>query len=179
MPQFKKNYKNVEIAVVTGDITQQQVDAIVNPANSRMVMGGGVAVAIKRAGGKEIENEAVRHAPVPVGEAVATTAGNLKAKYVIHAPTMTGPAIRIDKTNVKLATKGALKCAEQLKIKSVAFPGMGTGVGGVNQKQAAEVMLRELKQHVDEGTVLREVIFVGFTQNLAKIFRESADKVLS
>jgi len=94
MTSFERTYKGVRIVVLTGDITKQEVDAIVNPANSMLVMGGGVAGAIKRVGGKEIEDESVKHAPVPVGEAVATGAGRLKAKYVIHAPTMERPAAR-------------------------------------------------------------------------------------
>jgi len=132
MTSFERAYKGVRIVVLTGDITEQEVDAIVNPANSMLVMGGGVAGAIKRVGGKEIEDEAVKHAPVQVGEAVATGAGRLKAKYVIHAPTMERPAMRIGKRNVGLSVRGALKCAEGLKIRSMAFPGMGTGVGGLS-----------------------------------------------
>lgn len=83
MASFERTYKGVRIVVVTGDITQQEVDAIVNPANSMLIMGGGAAGAIKRVGGKEIEDEAVKHAPVPVGEPVATGASRLKAKYVV------------------------------------------------------------------------------------------------
>lgn len=80
---FDYSYKNVKISVITGDITRLEVDAIVNPANSMLIMGGGVAGAIKRVGGKEIEDEALKYAPVPVGKAIATKAGKLKAKYVI------------------------------------------------------------------------------------------------
>ncbi|MEA2089868.1 MAG: macro domain-containing protein [Thermoproteota archaeon] len=177
MSYFKKKYKDIEIVILTGDITQQLADAVVNPANSLMIMGGGVAGAIKRAGGKGIEDQAIQQARVPVGEAVATTAGSLKAKYVIHAPTMTRPAMRIGKGNVSLATRGVLKCAKQHEIKSIAFPMMGTGVGGVNPKEAAEAMLHQLKRHVDKGTALREVILVGFTEELAKIFRDAIDEV--
>ena len=84
MDKIERTHKGVEIVAITGDITKQKVEAIVNPANSWMLMGGGAAGAIKRTGGKEIEDEAVKHAPVPVGKAIATGGGKLKAKYVMN-----------------------------------------------------------------------------------------------
>ena len=95
------------LVVQKGDITELKVDAIVNPANSSGYMGGGVAGVIKRIGGFEIEKEAVSKAPIPVGDAVVTTAGKLPCKYVIHAPTMKQPAMRIGVENVRLATRAA------------------------------------------------------------------------
>ena len=173
MAKFERSYKGVKLIVEKGDITKLEVDAIVNAANSMLIMGGGVAGAILRAGGKEIQEEALKYAPVPVGKAVATKAGKLKAKYVIHAPTMERPAMRIGRENVRLATKGALECAEQLKIESVAFPGMGTGVGGLKPKEAAQVMVQEIKRRVNEGTSLRQIILVGFTEELARAFQNA------
>jgi len=170
MGSFESTYKGVKIAVITGDITAQEVDAIVNPANSLMIMGGGVAGAIKRVGGKEIEDEAIEHAPVPIGEAIATRAGRLKTKHVIHAPTMERPAMHINEDNVRLAMRGALKCAEQLGIKSVAFPGMGTGVGGLNPEEAAKIMINEIKEHIDKSTSLKQIFLVGFTEDLTQAF---------
>jgi len=175
---FERVYKGVSIVVVSGDITRQKVDAIVNPANSMMVMGGGVAGAIRRVGGKEIEDEAVRHAPVPVGKAIATKAGKLEAKYVIHAPTMERPAMSIGRENVRLAVKGALECAEQLGIRDVAFPGMGTGVGGLNLEDAARNMISQIKRHVDEGTSLRQIVLVAFSDDLAQAFEKAINEVL-
>lgn len=173
MTRFEYSYKNVKIIVEKGDITKLEVDAIVNAANSMLIMGGGVAGAILRTGGREIQKEALKHAPVPVGKAVATKAGKLKAKYVIHAPTMERPAMRIGKGNVQLATKGALNCAEQLKIGSLAFPGMGTGVGGLNLKEAAQGMVQEIKGHIDNGTTLKQIILVGFTEDLTQAFQSA------
>jgi O-acetyl-ADP-ribose deacetylase (regulator of RNase III) len=173
MTEFEYTYKGVRIIVEKGDITKLQVDAIVNAANSRLIMGGGVAGAILRAGGREIQEEALRHAPIPVGKAVATKAGKLKAKYVIHTPTMERPAMRIRGENVQLATKGALECAEQLKIGSIAFPGMGTGVGGLDPEEAARVMVQELKKCIDKGTTLKQIILVGFTQDLTQAFQNA------
>jgi O-acetyl-ADP-ribose deacetylase (regulator of RNase III) len=173
MKTVEQTYRNVKIVVVTGDITKQKVDAIVNPANSSMRMGGGVAGAIRRGGGKQIEAEALRNAPVSVGEAVATGAGRLQAGHVIHAPTMKQPAMRIDLENVKLAMSGALECAERLTIQSIAFPGMGTGVGGLRFDEAATGMLEEIKTHIDLGTSLKEIVLVGFTASAAQTFGQA------
>jgi len=175
---FHRVYKGVCILVASGDITRQKVDAIVNPANSMMVMGGGVAGAIRRVGGREIEDEAVQHAPVPVGKAIATKAGRLEAKHVIHAPTMERPAMSIGRENVRLAVKGALECAEQLGIRSVAFPGMGTGVGGLNIEEAARTMIGQIKRHVDRGTSSRQIVLVAFGDDLAQAFEKAINDVL-
>jgi O-acetyl-ADP-ribose deacetylase (regulator of RNase III) len=117
-------FGDCSVSVELGDITRIHADAIVNPANSRLIMGGGVAGAIKRAGGREIEREALQKAPIPVGEAVATTAWQLEAKYVIHAPTMSRPAMSTNLGNVEKATTAALKAARQLGLSSVAIPGI-------------------------------------------------------
>jgi len=170
---LERFYKGVTITVASGDITKFEVDAIVNAANSLLIMGGGVAGAILRAGGKAIQEEASKKAPISVGKAVATTAGKLKAKYVIHAPTMERPAMSTNRQNVRLATRGALECAQQLGIGSVAFPGMGTGVGGFNVEEAANVMVDEIKSHVDAGTPLKQIVLVGFGSDLTQAFAKA------
>jgi len=166
-------YKGVTISTVTGDITRLEVDAIVNPANSQLIMGGGAAGAILRAGGREIQEEALKQAPVPVGKAIATNAGKLKAKHVIHAPTMELPAMQIEKQNVELAVNGALECAKRLEVKSLAFPGMGTGVGGFNVDEAAKIMVDEVMKHIDGGTSLKHIILVGFGEDLTGAFQRA------
>jgi O-acetyl-ADP-ribose deacetylase (regulator of RNase III) len=133
------------IFIEQGDLTKISSDAIVNPANSFGYMGGGVAGAIKRVGGFLIEKEAVSKAPIPVGSAVATTAGALSCKYVIHAPTMKSPAMLIGVENVRLATKAAFNLGVKLNIKSIAIPGMGTGVGGVSTNDAAKAIIEIAK----------------------------------
>jgi len=135
------------IFVKKGDLTQIVCDAIVNPANSYGYMGGGVAGAIKRVGGREIEDEAVAKSPINVGDAIVTTAGKLSCRYVIHAPTMKEPAMRIPVENVKQATKAALELAIQINVKSIAIPGMGTGVGGVSKDAAAKVIVSIAKEY--------------------------------
>lgn len=157
----------MSIIVQKGDITQIKCDAIVNPANSFGCMGGGVAGAIKRVGGINIEKEAVSKAPIPVGQAVVTTSGNLPCKYVIHAPTMERPSMRIKPVNVKLATKAALNLAKKLSIKTIAIPGMGTGVGGVSIIDAAKNMIFVAK---DFENFFDEIILVGFNDELVKSF---------
>jgi O-acetyl-ADP-ribose deacetylase (regulator of RNase III) len=144
-----------------------------------LIMGGGVAGVIRKVGGEEIENEAIKHAPVPVGEAVATGAGELKAKYVIHAPTMERPAMRIGKRNVGLSVRGALKCAEGLNIRSIAFPGMGTGVGGLSLEEAARVMINEAKEHIDMRTKLKQIVFIGFKEDLTHAFEKAVNDILA
>jgi len=134
----------VEIRVVLDDLTRVKCDAIINPANSFGWMGGGVALAIKSAGGEEIEKEAVARAPIPVGKAVATTGGKLPARFVIHAPTMREPG-RTDLESVRKAVRGALELANRLRLNSIAFPGMGTGVGGVPIDEAANAMVEEIR----------------------------------
>lgn len=179
MTEFKHIYKGVKIIVEKGDITKLEVEAMVNAANSMLIMGGGVAGAILRTGGREIQEEALKYAPVPVGKAVATKAGKLKAKYVIHAPTMKKPAMRVGKENVRLATIGALECAKQLKIEGVAFPGMGTGVGGLKPEEAAEAIVREIKRHIDEGTTLKQIILVGYSKDLTQAFQNTLKSNMS
>ena len=155
------------IIVEKGDITEEACDAIVNPANSLGIMGGGVALAIKRKGGKEIEAEARRKAPIPLGKAIATQAGRLKCKYVIHSPTMERPAQKIPLENVRLATRAALELARKLKVKSIAFPGMGTGVGGVKAEDAARAMIEECKKFED-----LEIRLIAWDENLYQAFKK-------
>jgi len=157
----------MSIIVVKGDLTQTKCDAIVNPANSFGFMGGGVAGVIKRVGGIEIEKEAVSKAPIAVGKAVATTAGILPCKFVIHAPTMKQPAMRIGIENVKLAIHAALKLGAELNLKSIAIPGMGTGVGGVPIDDAAEVMVSIAKEFENK---FEEIILIGKNEDLVESF---------
>lgn len=148
----------MKITIKPGDITEQEVDAIVNAANSYGYMGGGVAGAIKRIGGQEIEIEAVSKAPIPIGSAVITTAGRLKCRYVIHAPTMEQPASLIDVNNVKEATRAALECADENNLKIIAMPGLGTGVGGVPRDKAAKAMLETIINFEEKN--IKEAILI-------------------
>jgi O-acetyl-ADP-ribose deacetylase (regulator of RNase III) len=147
------------IKLVKGDIAQIEADAIVNAANNHLWMGSGVAGAIKREGGLEIEEEAVKKGPIPIGEAVATTAGRLKAKYVIHAAGM-GSDLQTNKMKIKNATRNSLLRADELELESIAFPSIGTGVGGFPVNEAASIMIQVAIDHIGSKTNLKKIIFV-------------------
>ncbi|MDW8043313.1 MAG: macro domain-containing protein [Nitrososphaerota archaeon] len=169
----------VRLRVYVGDITKEQSDAIVVPANSLMLMGGGVAGAVKRAGGQAIEDEARRKAPVPVGEAVVTSPGRLSCRMVVHAPTMERPAGETDERKVYAATLAALKSAEAAGAASVSFPGMGTGVGGLDPAVAGRAMCRAVIDHASSGGRIRVVNFVAFNEELLEGLVRGVEEVAS
>lgn len=166
----------MKITIKQGDITNLAIDAIVNAANSYGYMGGGVAGAIKRIGGQEIEMEAVSYAPIPIGSAIITTAGRLKCKHIIHSPTMEQPASLIDVGNVIEATRAALECADENNLKIIAIPGMGTGVGGIPKDKAAKAMLEVIINFNEKS--LQEVILIDRNKEMVdewnKAFKVSA-----
>ncbi|MCE4601393.1 MAG: macro domain-containing protein [Desulfurococcales archaeon] len=166
----------ITLIVEEGDITRARVDAIVNAANSLLIMGGGVAGAIKRTGGRIIEEEARRHAPIPVGSAIATTAGRLPAKYVIHAPTMERPAMRIPLENAAKATRAALREAERLKLESIALPAMGAGVGGLSVRDVAREMAKVVSEHGARS--LRRVHLVAYGEAAYREMIEGVEEAL-
>jgi len=159
------------ITLRQGDITPEETEAIVNAANSSLWMGGGVAGAIKRVGGREIEEEAVKKGPIPVGEAVVTGAGRLSCKYVIHAAVM-GPDLVTDEEKIRAATKNSLLRAQELGLKSIAFPALGTGVGRFPYSKAAEVMIQEVGGHLAKEGSLEEVVFVLYDEEAYRAFEK-------
>lgn len=161
----------MEVEIKRGSLLEVDADVIVNPANSYGYMGGGVAGVIRRFGGDEIEKEAVSKAPVPVGSAILTTAGKLKFKGVIHAPTMEEPAMKTTEEKVRKATRAALKLADELCFKSVAFPGMGTGVGKVPKDIAARVMVEEIKNF--NPVCLEKVILVDLDEEMVEEWKKA------
>ncbi|KPK22178.1 MAG: hypothetical protein AMJ76_00555 [Dehalococcoidia bacterium SM23_28_1] len=162
----------MEILLARGDIAQQDAEAIVNAANNHLWMGAGVAGAIKRAGGSEIEDEAVAKGPIPIGEAVATGAGCLKARYVIHAAAM-GRDLRTDAEKIRQATENSLRRADELALKSIAFPALGTGVGGFSVEQCARIMLDVVRRHSASGTSLERVVFVLYDEAAYQTFERA------
>lgn len=137
----------MQIHLAKSDITEMPVDAIVNPANSLGIMGGGVSAALSRKGGPTIQREAMSLAPIAVGAAVVTNAGHLWAKRIIHAPTMEEPGIKIGIENVRRATRAALIAAARHGFDLIALPGMGTGLGGMDPADAARAIVDELRAH--------------------------------
>lgn len=165
-----------QIKVLKADITSCDVEALVNPANSLMRMGGGVAWALKRAAGSVVEEEALKHAPVPVGSAIATSAGRLKSKYIIHAPTMEKPAIKTTKTKVYLATLAALRVAEYLNVRTIAFPAMGAGVGSVPIEESTKAMINAIREYLSRATTcLKEIILVGLNDETVANFNRALE----
>ena len=146
------------VEVLDTDITTLEVDAIANAANTRLLHGGGVAGAIARAGGPEIQDESHSRAPVGLGEAVETTAGTLPARWVIHAATMelggpTSPEI------IRRATAATLARADELGARSLALVAFGTGVGGFPLDEAAQIEVEEVRRHLEAGSRLERIVF--------------------
>jgi len=158
------------VEIVKGDISQQDTDAIVNAANNHLWMEAGVAGAIKRNGGREIEEEAVRKGPVQVGEAVSTGGGRLRAKYVIHAAVM-GQDLKTDGEAIRRATESAMAVADKLGVKSISFPALGTGVGGFPLEEAAEIMIKTVLGAGRESAIL--VRFVLFDDRALGAFEKA------
>jgi O-acetyl-ADP-ribose deacetylase len=156
-----------ELSVVEGDITALEVDAIANAANNHLWMGAGVAGAIKRAGGEEIEREAVAKGPIEVGEAVATGAGRLAARYVIHGAVM-GQDLRTDASLVGRTTVSCLEAADELECTSLALPAFGTGVGGFPLDECARIMVESARQF--DGRSLERVVFAVFGAQAKRAF---------
>lgn len=163
--------KNTEIKIIKADITELNVDAIVNAANNQLLMGGGVAGVIRKKGGREIEEEALKKGPIKIGEAVWTKAGRLPSKYVIHAATM-AMDFKTDEGKIRVSCANALKCADELKVQSIAFPALGCGVGGFPLVGAAKIMTQEILKHLRGQTSLREIIFCLYDHEAFEVFEK-------
>lgn len=160
----------MDIQVIQGSLLDAAVEVIVNAANSHGIMGGGVAGVIKCAAGSEVEQEARQQAPIPIGQAVLTSAGKTSFKGIIHAPTMPEPGMQIPSANVAKATKAALRLADEHRFTSMAIPGMGTGVGGVPPDEAAACMIREIRAFTPRS--LRSVVLVDVDAEMVEAWKE-------
>jgi O-acetyl-ADP-ribose deacetylase len=161
----------VHIEIQQGSIVETAVEAIVNAANSQGWMGGGVAGAIKRAAGTQVEEEAVAQGPTPVGVAILTSGGRTGFRGIIHAPTMEHPAMRIPVANVGMATTAALRLAEEKGFATIALPGMGTGVGGVDHAAAAVSMIAAIRTFAARR--LRHVLLVDVDHAMVAAWRQA------
>src|SRR3989344_405007 len=159
----------VHTTIRKGSITTLNVEAIVNPANSYGYMGGGVAWVIKNVGGAIIEEEAIAQARFHIGTAVLTSGGGLIARHVIHSPTMEETAEKTNVLNIQQAVQAALELADQNQFTKIAFPGMGTGVGGVGKKEAAQTMVKAIKAF--PAHFLKEVVLIGKEDEMVKAFQ--------
>jgi O-acetyl-ADP-ribose deacetylase len=171
------------IEVARADITTLEVDAIANAANTDLRHGGGVAAAIARAGGPKVQEESYAKAPIGLGEAVETTAGNMPSKWVIHAATMElgGPTSAggdrrlpaVDDSIIRRATAATLAKADELGAKSLALVAFGTGVGGFPVADAARIEVEEVNRHLESGSGLERIVFAVFGEEAARAFEKA------
>ena len=169
---MKAKINNTVLELVQGDITDQTTDAIVNAANTALQMGGGVAGAIRRRGGPEIQEECNSIGGTYVGGAVITTGGKLAAKYVIHA---VGPRQGDEHADAKLkdATLNSLKLADKNRLKSIAFPAISTGIYGFPKDRCATIMLSTTIAYLEGPTKLEKVVFCLYDNKTLEIFEHT------
>jgi len=165
------------IVLRKGDLTEAPVDAIVNAANNDLILGGGVAGAIRAKGGPSIQAECDKLGPIPIGEAVVTGAGKLKARYVIHAASMRLGG-RTSEAALRDSTRNSLRRAAEQGLKSVAFPAIGTGIAGFPIERCAVVMLEEIRDHLRGAAPLERVApverveMVLFDERALEVFKD-------
>ncbi len=166
-----------ELELMKGDITDLETEAIVNAANERLILGGGVAGAIRRKGGPKIQEECNKIGGTFVGGAVITTGGDLKARYVIHA---VGPRFGEGNEDEKLknATINSLKLADEYKLKSIAFPAISTGIFGFPVDRCAKIMLKNTIDYLKGKTKIEKVVFCLFDQSTLKIFEDTLKSLI-
>lgn len=165
-----------KLTLKEGNIILLDVDAIVNAANRNLILGGGVAGAIRNAGGPSIQEECNTIGPIDVGEAVMTNAGNLKAKHVIHAA---GPVQGEGREDTKLrnATLNSLKIANENKLKDIAFPAISTGIFDFPMQECSEIMIQTVMEFLETHDHPQEVIFCLYGQDAYNVFEKTLDKL--
>lgn len=175
---MKVNIGNHVLELIEGDITEMETDAVVNAANAQLVLGGGVAGAIRRKGGSKIQAECDKIGGTFVGGAVITTGGNLKAKHVIHA---VGPRMGEGDEDRKLknATLNSLKLADENHLKSISFPAISTGIFGFPLERCAEIMLTTTIEYLKGQTGLQKVIVCLFGRDSYDVFAKQLEKETS
>jgi O-acetyl-ADP-ribose deacetylase len=162
------------IEALDADITTLEVDAIANAANTRLLHGGGVAAAIARAGGRALEEESRRRAPIGLGEAVETSGGAMPCRWVIHAATMElgGPT---SADVIRRATAATLARADELGARSLALVAFGTGVGGFPLDEAARIEVEEVRRHLAAGSKLERIVFAAHGEPARAAFQAAID----
>jgi O-acetyl-ADP-ribose deacetylase (regulator of RNase III) len=176
---MEKYINGVLVKLIKGDITDIETIAIVNPANTSLLLGGGVAGRIREKGGYKIQKECDELKYCPLGEAVITSGGNLKAKYVIHA---VGPRYNIDPEPEKylaMAVFNALKRAKEKKITSIAMPAISTGIFGYPLEEASEIIIKAILDFIkkDNG-VLQNIIICLYSEKDLNVFEETFKKLV-
>lgn len=169
--------RNKKLKLIEGNIVLLDVESIVNAANTSLILGGGVAGAINKFGGPTIQEECNKIGPIKVGEAVVTNAGNLKAKYIIHAA---GPVYGEGKEDEKLAnvTSSCLTIAKNKKIKNIAFPAISTGIFRFPMKECSEIMLKVAMEFLTENDYPKEIIMCLYGQEAFTTFAKTFDYLI-
>jgi O-acetyl-ADP-ribose deacetylase (regulator of RNase III) len=162
------------ITLVEGDITEQTVDAIVNAANSALVLGSGVAGAIRSKGGPSIQQECDAHGPIDVGDAAVTGAGDLPARFVIHAAGMP-PGGEATEESVRSSVRKSFELAREQGCRTLACPAVGAGVGGLSLQRCAEISIEEARAHQRGDDCLEEIRFVLFGEPAYRMFEMTHD----
>jgi O-acetyl-ADP-ribose deacetylase (regulator of RNase III) len=160
------------VVIQQGDLTEMDTDAIVNAANNDLVLGAGVAGAIRRKGGEAIQRECDAIGSIPLGFAAITSGGNLKARHVIHAASM-GLGSLTTADTLRTSTQHSLRLASERGLKTIAFPAVGTGIAGFPMKDCAEIMLQQAAEHLRNGSSLETIYFVLFDEQAAGIFERT------
>jgi O-acetyl-ADP-ribose deacetylase (regulator of RNase III) len=175
---FASKMKSLEdrIVIQQGDLTEMATDAIVNAANNDLILGAGVAGAIRRKGGEEIQKECDAIGSIPVGFAAITGAGKLKARYVIHAASMQAGR-RTTAETLRGSTTHSLRLAAERKLKTIAFPAVGTGIAGFSMQECAEIMLRVAATHLQGEPFPESVYFVLFDEAAKNAFEQTWKKL--
>jgi len=163
------------ILIIAGDLVEQRVDAIVNAANNELVLGGGVAGAIRSRGGPSIQEECDAHGPVKIGEAALTGAGELPARHVIHAASMALGG-RTTATSLQSSMDHAFQIAHDNGVRTIAIPAVGTGIAGFPMEDCAMVMAKSLSAALANGWKPEEVRFVLFGEGARRTFEGSFRK---
>jgi O-acetyl-ADP-ribose deacetylase (regulator of RNase III) len=172
----EQTIKGKKIKLIEGNIALLDVEAVVNAANKNLILGAGVAGAIKRYGGPSIQEECNRIGPIETGEAVITGAGELKAKYVIHA---VGPVAGEGQEEEKLrsATLASLKIAKERNIKDIAFPAISSGIFGFPIEKCSEIMLKTAADFLNKNDYPKEVVFCLFGEEAYSVFEKALEKL--
>lgn len=160
-----------KIVVLRGDLTEMDIDAIVNAANNDLRLGGGVAGAIRRKSGDVIQRECDAIGSIPVGAAAITSGGRLKARHVIHAASMQLGGTTTARA-LRRSTEHSLRIAAEKGLKTMAFPAVGTGIAAFPMRECAEIMLREVAAHMKGPTTLEKVYFVLFDRAALDVFEQ-------
>lgn len=166
------------LEISQGDITATEAEAIVNPANDLLWMGGGLSAIIKGRGGESIEEEAVRQGPVEIGQAVMTSAGNLKARHVIHAA-IAGQDLKVSEESVRIATRSSLALAVHRKIRSIALPPLVSEKSSVSTHACARLMIEEAIACLENSQAIRHVVFVLPDQETHRIFNNQLETMFT